>query len=372
MRLSICMIVKDEEKNLTGCLKGLKELLDKNIELVIVDTGSQDNTIEIAKKYTKNIFTFEWNNDFSEARNYSISKASNDWIMILDADERITNTYEEFEKVFENVNNDNRNINAIGMLIKNYLPNGGYNIDKQIRIFNRRYAKYKNNVHNQLEFKNKQLIQTTLTIEHFGYADTNMITSKRLRTIKLIKQTLTNEPQNMYMVQQLARAYFAIEDYDNSFKWANIVCEKIFSKELKIKPNGMFFLESLIIAAKSLFEMGIKENIEKYYTTALKIFPKYIDALLLYAELCYDMGKIEKARELLIKYMNYHDHLLKISLKSSIPPCNTFGMKLVALRFLIVILLQSNRINEFKPYLKTYLRIEKDKNRIQNILKYFQ
>ena len=85
--LSLCMIVKDEEKNLNNCLSSCSSLFD---EIIIVDTGSTDRTKEIAKKYTNNIYDFKWCDDFSKARNYSFSKATKEYIMWLDADDIIS------------------------------------------------------------------------------------------------------------------------------------------------------------------------------------------------------------------------------------------------------------------------------------------
>ena len=76
--LSLCMIVRDEEKILDRCLSSIKDVVD---EIIIVDTGSIDNTKTIAKKYTKEIFDYKWNNDFSSARNYSFSLAKSEYIM---------------------------------------------------------------------------------------------------------------------------------------------------------------------------------------------------------------------------------------------------------------------------------------------------
>lgn len=82
--LSVCMIVRDEEKVIETCLKSIQSFAD---EIIIVDTGSLDKTKELARKYTENIFDFEWVDDFSKARNYSFSKATCDYIMWLDADD---------------------------------------------------------------------------------------------------------------------------------------------------------------------------------------------------------------------------------------------------------------------------------------------
>ena len=84
--ISVCMIVKDEERVLSRCLESLKGLAD---EIIIVDTGSSDMTKKIALEYTDKIYDFTWIHDFSAARNYSFSKASMDYIYVADADEVI-------------------------------------------------------------------------------------------------------------------------------------------------------------------------------------------------------------------------------------------------------------------------------------------
>lgn len=82
--LSVCMIVKNEEKVLSRCLDSLKGIWD---ELIIVDTGSNDNTKKIAALYTEKIYNFVWTDDFSAARNFAFSKCSQDYIYTVDADE---------------------------------------------------------------------------------------------------------------------------------------------------------------------------------------------------------------------------------------------------------------------------------------------
>ncbi len=77
IEISLCMIVKNEEKVLGRCLDSIADLMD---EIIIVDTGSTDRTKEIAKKYTEHIYDFEWIDDFSAARNFSFSKATKDYI----------------------------------------------------------------------------------------------------------------------------------------------------------------------------------------------------------------------------------------------------------------------------------------------------
>ena len=88
MRISVCMIVLNEEQTLERILKTVKQFAD---EIIIVDTGSIDDTVNIAKKFTDKIYKFAWVNDFSLARNFAFSKASCDYLMWLDADDYISN-----------------------------------------------------------------------------------------------------------------------------------------------------------------------------------------------------------------------------------------------------------------------------------------
>lgn len=82
--ISLCMIVKNEEKILRRCLDSIADLVD---EIVIVDTGSSDNTKSIAAEYTESVYDFEWIDDFSAARNFAFSKATKEYIYSADADE---------------------------------------------------------------------------------------------------------------------------------------------------------------------------------------------------------------------------------------------------------------------------------------------
>lgn len=86
MTISVCMIVKNEEKNLAECLNCLQGIAD---EIVIVDTGSTDDTKAIAKKYTDKVYDYVWTNHFADARNFAFSKATQDYIYSADADERL-------------------------------------------------------------------------------------------------------------------------------------------------------------------------------------------------------------------------------------------------------------------------------------------
>lgn len=127
--VSVCMIVKNEEKVLARCLDSLKGIYD---ELIIVDTGSTDSTKSIAGKYTDKIFDFEWTGDFSDARNFSISKATCDYFYTADADEVLD---EENRRKFMYLKKALLpEVEIVEMRYTNQLSNGTvYNFDTEYR-----------------------------------------------------------------------------------------------------------------------------------------------------------------------------------------------------------------------------------------------
>ena len=82
--ISICIITKNEEKNIERCLRSFQKY---DFELIVVDTGSTDQTKTVAYKYTPYVYDFEWCDDFAAAKNYAISKATQEYVMVIDSDE---------------------------------------------------------------------------------------------------------------------------------------------------------------------------------------------------------------------------------------------------------------------------------------------
>lgn len=160
MSLSLCMIVKNEENTLERCLESVKDIVD---EMIIIDTGSTDDTIKVAEKYGAKIFFYKWDNSFSNARNYSLSKASKDWILIMDADDELKN--EDKDKVIKLINCENNKFNAyFGETLSYSGDYAGDNISSNINIRfikNGKGYKFIGDIHEQIisgsEDANKQV-----------------------------------------------------------------------------------------------------------------------------------------------------------------------------------------------------------------------
>ncbi|MDW8799680.1 glycosyltransferase [Clostridium sp. A1-XYC3] len=216
--LTLCMIVKNEEETLEKCLNSAKELID---EIIIVDTGSTDKTKEIAFQCTDKVFDFRWCNDFSKARNYAISKASNDWVLILDADEII----KEFNKksILEFCNKNNNTIVGRLKRINEYEDEYGVKryIERVNRLFNKNYFNYEGIIHEQIVRKDRNLYNANnidLIINHIGYSkEVVNKTNKIQRNIDLLKKALENNFTDPYLHYQLGKSYFMHKDYKNAY-----------------------------------------------------------------------------------------------------------------------------------------------------------
>jgi glycosyltransferase involved in cell wall biosynthesis len=213
------MIVKNEEETLDKCLSKANNLVD---EIIIVDTGSIDKTKQIALKYTDKVFDFIWCDDFSKARNFSVSKASNDWVLVLDADEVIKDFNIESMIEFCNYKHDK----IVGRLkrINEYEDNHGTKkyIERVNRLFNKNYFEYEGIIHEQIVLKNGEKYNTEnidLVVDHIGYSKEVLNrTNKVQRNIELLKKASKEKTTDPYLHYQLGKSYFMNKDYNNAYK----------------------------------------------------------------------------------------------------------------------------------------------------------
>ena len=178
--ISLCMIVKNEEKILRRCLDSIKGLMD---EIIIVDTGSTDSTRKIAEEYTEKVYDFEWINDFSAARNFAFSKASCDYIYSADADEVVDEeNYERFRELKETLLLE---IEIVQMYYGNQLSFGTiYNFDRELRpkLFKRlRTFVWEEPIHEAVRLS-PVIFDSEITITHLpenSHADRDLIAFRR-------------------------------------------------------------------------------------------------------------------------------------------------------------------------------------------------
>ena len=164
----------------------LKRLQPYHFEIVIVDTGSNDNTVMIAQKYTDKIFHFEWCDDFSAARNFAITHATNNWIWFIDCDEYLSHINLKDLKTFIS----NKNENLLGFItIKNMFDSGSSKELQVDRIFHKNSYLYRGKVNEQLTSIHKLptiVYPLLITCEHYGYVNHTIVDIKFHRQSTLL------------------------------------------------------------------------------------------------------------------------------------------------------------------------------------------
>lgn len=210
MLLSIGMMIKNEEKHLKKCLESLMPLLDNiESELVIIDTGSTDNSVNIAKSFTNKVFLHSWDDNFSDMRNKVISYCTGEWIMVIDGDEILENPSGiiDFFKL-----NDSKKFNTALLMVKNLTDEktlSSFSLLSSPRLFKKdKDFHYEGAVHNQPIFK-KPIIKLESTLIHYGYisSDIELMERKFIRTVSLLKKELEKDSLNFYYWCQLSVSY---------------------------------------------------------------------------------------------------------------------------------------------------------------------
>ena len=212
-QISLCMIVKDEESSLGRCLESIKDEVD---EIIIVDTGSRDRTVEIARQYTDKIYFHPWENSFSKARNYSLKYATSDWIFILDADEELEGG--SIGLIRKSIKDEYADAFNVGT--KSFVNKGkGLTFHKTPRLFrNNGIIHYEGIVHNQV-VGYKSLKNSDIIVLHHGYnVDHGTRTKKFNRTKALLYEQIKQNPADPNPFINLSNSFISMKLYEDALK----------------------------------------------------------------------------------------------------------------------------------------------------------
>lgn len=219
--LSICTIMKNEEKHLDAFLTAIENHLKSyDYEIILVDTGSTDHSINIATRHGIKPYHFEWVSDFSAARNYAAKQASNDLVLVLDCDEYIVS-----ESLSDFLNNSIPKTFIGSLSIINHF-NGSSGQEtyttKLPRMYRKSSARFEGTIHEQLVPQNVdcKFIDINLTVEHFGYAGSmDEINAKVARNADLLLIQANKNPNDPYTYFQLGQCYNMVHDVEKSLEF---------------------------------------------------------------------------------------------------------------------------------------------------------
>ena len=302
-KISACMIVKNEEAFLSQCLDSIKDFID---EIIIVDTGSTDRTVEIAESYGSRIFHHPWQDSFSEARNHYLKYATGEWIFQIDADEELVQ--EDIPALLDAVQNEE--LDAIMVQIVSRLKKGKSKAVHSVeRIFrNNGLIHYEGRVHNRLvSIKNAKVYP--IRFIHYGYDQDQTQSKKKFdRTVSLLKMDLEDDSDNPITYHYLSCSYLGQRMYQQSL---DMSLTAIRLAEAKKDPN-MIYLWSHYNAAMSYYRLKELSNAKETSMSALKKYPKHIDSHYVLSLIYFD----KKQWSCVVDHGNEYVRLIKL-LKTS-------------------------------------------------------
>lgn len=304
MNISACLIVKNEEKHLRECLESLRTF----DEIILVDTGSTDKTLSIAgefsnvkiykKKFDIRYFS-EWKLKklfhFSNARNYAISKATKDWIFIIDADERIQNPLDVANAIEEDKYDAFRWLQMQRVKVGNEIIESPCSTTRMFR--NHKGIQYRKIVHETpdeyLDENGLTICQTENKLIHVGFIDPAFNKHKAYRVIEAIKYE-----KQPYMWYYLGVCYIQIQDLDNAtecfLKAVNVPMAK------NIKAHAWAILAD-IMRQSSLFYSDLAQEYLQY---SLELVPNQNRCYIILAEILKSKGKKSQAQKIYKEMMN--------------------------------------------------------------------
>lgn len=285
--VSLCMIVKNEEEYLTACLESIKDIVD---EIIIVDTGSEDKTVEIAQRFGAEVHYFRWNNNFSEARNESLKYASKDWILIMDADDEF---YIEDRKALKILLDSKLDENAVYYFetlsyCGDRIDDGNVTININPRLFkNNCGIHYEGEIHNQLvcTHNERNIICNSIKIHHYGYLDKRVVSQdKRNRNMTILNEQIKKYPDCKFAYFNLGNEYAASGDMLKALKCYYKAYENF-------EPKRGFSSILLIRIVYSNYRIGEYDDALKFIDIGTGYFPECTDFYFIKAAIFKDMKK---------------------------------------------------------------------------------
>lgn len=315
LKISACYIVKNEAKNLAKSIKSLKNQVN---EIVVVDTGSTDNTIVVARKLGAKVYSFPWQDDFSKARNFALSKAKGEWLVLLDADEYFT------AKTAGNIRQVIRQAQQADAILIQMV---NYDVDKaeiqdyfyQLRIVcNQQGLHYEGKIHEELKLSEGKSMKffrippEMLEIYHTGYAS-SVSRQKLERNLRLLQQAVDNGQSEADLARYFCDCYLGLGDMEKCtyYGWLDVKkgrqsvnfgsrCHRVLMAYYGGRNDG----ES-ISKRRQLAEISVEQ-----YPEVPDFWAEYSECLYQTGEYAQAIAAMEKALELMQDYHGMEPSML--------------------------------------------------------------
>ena len=297
-RVSLCMIVKNEDTTLAACLASVADLVD---EMIVVDTGSSDRTREVAGQRGARVVNFAWIDDFSAARNESIRQASGDWIFWLDADERLDEANRaRLRAVFSRLKQENAAY-LMRQLSTTDDPYGSQVAVDQVRLFRRDPAlRWEYRVHEQILLAIRraghELRRTDVVIGHIGYGAPGSSEVKLKRNLNLLLRQDAERPDDPITLYHLGLA--------NQRLGRVVEAMPMLRRSLELIPRDYSIRPRLFAAiARAHESLGEKAEALEVCRTGLEQYPDGEELLFFEASLLHELGEDSGAETRLLRLL---------------------------------------------------------------------
>lgn len=298
MKLSACIIAKNEEGQLPRCLKSISDFCD---EIIIVDTGSTDKTVQIAESFSAKVYHHKWQDDFSLHRNQAFNYATGDWYFVIDCDEEVIN-FDVKPDMFKNrLARVKTDISTLAVTVFENID--GTRTSWPGKRFFRASAKprYEGCVHNRVHLDG-WCAGTDIMIEHHGYhLSVEKMEKKRQRTLRLLQKRLKENPDDANAYYYMCQMAASRKDHDETIKYG----KKSFGL-LTLKPKELQFYAVIYVWVGQAYFIKAAEERKRskrqYYLDqcyswlikGLEANPGDLDLNFLMAQLYYNCQEYEK------------------------------------------------------------------------------
>lgn len=279
--LAAALITKNAEETIAQTINSITQFCD---QIVVVDTGSDDSTPIIASSLGAEVYYFNWNDDFSAARNFSLKFVRKNWVLIIDSDETLD--ADSFQKNIHLMNDDS--IGGINIIIKNYLDTNleQFSTHRYTRLF--RYhpqiqfsGRIHEQIHNAIENLGFSIVESDIIIHHFGYNIEDP--SKKIRNLEILKEESNKSQNDFYLKYHLASTEFSIGNFAHSKKlFEEIAGSNLLSVEqnelTKIRLAQIYLSENNLDVAEQWLDFQSddddREGFRQFILGAIKLSKK--------------------------------------------------------------------------------------------------
>ena len=316
--ISLCMIVRNEIKNIGRCLYHCKSLVD---EIILVDTGSTDRTKDVGCIYGANVYDYSWHGDFSAARNHSLEKASGRWILILDADEVIAE--DDFAKMQGFIKEAEKRVAAFSMETRNYCHrtnNIGWHANDgfykryeaglgwfpsiKVRLFKRDpLIRFHFPVHERVEpslrKQGLEIAYCPIPVHHYGHLDERLNLEKARRYYEMGYAKLAQMEGDVQAIRELAVQAGQLQ------KWSEAI--SLWQRLIELKPD---YPEGYINLASGYWQLGNYDRALHYSKKAIEIEPNHKEATFNAAISFMMLRQLDQASQYLQNLLSMHPEYL--------------------------------------------------------------